>query len=1020
MVKGLTKPFATALLAFCLILAAAVAGFIASVSEEAFADETAKPSVRESLFLEECDNAEDENAAAMLAADTENAELKGDSYSEIKWQYSRDNANWTDIDKDTVFNYDGNEWYIRAAYLKADDSYGYIPVENLLDAGTFTRTIDASEYDDYNFNADDLQITLKVEPQKVNLSSRNTFGFELASHKTELWDGPVYIYVTDEGERYPSYSLLDTENDALYQGWRFNETVSVTYSVARYRGVIPLTIGVKAYDKEKFNCEIDETSQHTANAAGVYMVRATLTAADNYAFESVFTSDIYSRGLTFDISPDKKTAVVTKVWYVVQVDNYLVQASDSEEEYDIPGWTYGAGINVSAPSLAVGNDVKTISYTLSSGNQTIAKFYSDEFEYYINSSMFVGEYKLEATIPAMTVGGIVYGGAKFVYEFEVEAVNIDLMSVPDKETGYDSYEWEYNAANRELFFKQFSYDISRAESLSFNHAEHKGYWKDLSDNDHNYTGYTITYNFARMYNDNYYAADNTELLNKIEAGTNATYTVYFNIEDRNHKPLTSMGDGRYDYFFTVTVYQTLAAPTVGNVTYTGEKVLPVITGSASELYEVIWSADDEYITGGEHGVSFRLIDPVHFRWADTEGDTATVMFNIDRANNEWVRVPNIVVWQFESFDTRVNRIRAVVKYLDDGNNVTFSVTKADGTAIGGLTGFTVNDDGTITGNDALVNALNALKFGEYKLNVTVESTQNYNALEQSIDFRISKANNSWADGDEDLVLPSWVVGNYNDKDNAIVINAAHGQVNIKVEDIDGNLYYNSVEGIDNLNALGVGKYLVKAWVDETDDYTALAERAFTIEVLKKVGLPWWGTLLIAAGALLVAALIIFILWKKGVFQILTGKIVLAIRTRASVEATIASVRAAKMMEEGRKSVEDAKRRERIEQLRKKAQEARAMAPEERAAALEAKAQAQAEKAEKIRARSESMLAKAEKIRTTDRSDNPEKDEKEPTQPEAEKQAAVSGPTQPEAEKEAAVTEQEQSGTKGNDTATTEE
>lgn len=224
------------------------------------------------------------------------------------------------------------------------------------------------------------------------------------------------------------------------------------------------------------------------------------------------------------------------------------------------------------------------------------------------------------------------------------------------------------------------------------------------------------------------------------------------------------------------------------------------------------------------------------------------------------------------------------------------------------------------------------------------------------------AANGWKDGNEDLLLPSWIVGKYDPDANKLVINAEHGKVNIIVTDMDGKEYYNSVNGTNKLAECEVGKYMVKAWVDPSADYAKLDERTFMIEVFEKAGLPWWAVLLIVLGSLAVVALVILILWKKGVIQILTEKAVVAMRNRANVDATIASVRAAKRMEEGKQSVAEAKRRERIEQLLQKAREQRALPPEERAAQLEAKAQADEARAEKLRAKVEATRAKARKMR----------------------------------------------------------
>ncbi len=352
-----------------------------------------------------------------------------------------------------------------------------------------------------------------------------------------------------------------------------------------------------------------------------------------------------------------------------------------------------------------------------------------------------------------------------------------------------------------------------------------------------------------------------------------------------------------------------------------------------------------------------------------DGETNGCVITVEQAVNEWVRVPNVIPWTYGAFDTQVNRIRAVVKYLDDEKTVLYSVLDGDENAIDALTDFTVRRDGTIV-DSAIVEALNGLKVGGYKLKVVAEGTDNYKALEQTISFNIDKAKNAWASGADDLKLPSWIVGKYDKKENAIIVNAVYGDVNITVTDINGKEYYNSTTGLNKLNDCEVGKYLVKAWVDETEDYDALVERTFTIEVLNKEGLPWWATLCIALGAGLLVVLIFLILWKKGVFQFITDKIVVSIRTKASVDATIASVRAAKLMEEGKRSVADAKRRERIAAMRERAKAQRALPPEERAARIEAKAQLEAEKAQRNLARSEALKAKAKSLRGEDAPSEP--------------------------------------------------
>ena len=173
------------------------------------------------------------------------------------------------------------------------------------------------------------------------------------------------------------------------------------------------------------------------------------------------------------------------------------------------------------------------------------------------------------------------------------------------------------------------------------------------------------------------------------------------------------------------------------------------------------------------------------------------------------------------------------------------------------------------------------------------------------------------------------------------------------------MYYNSLKPEENtLNTLDVGKYLLVAWVAESEDYAALAERSFTIEVLEKIGLPWWGTTLIAVGALAVAAAIILILWKLKVFEILTDKISLAITTRATVDATIAAVRATKKAEEADAHKRKVEARERLEAAREANKN---KTPEQRAEELAAKAEVTATKADKLHARASKMRERADKL-----------------------------------------------------------
>ena len=274
--------------------------------------------------------------------------------------------------------------------------------------------------------------------------------------------------------------------------------------------------------------------------------------------------------------------------------------------------------------------------------------------------------------------------------------------------------------------------------------------------------------------------------------------------------------------------------------------------------------------------------------------------------------------------------------------------------------------------------------GYYYLCAHVTDSDNYEALDpQPVQFRVFQANNSWA------VTPTvnaWITGRYNDVEldangielQRIVVIPLFGEAHILIVDDEGKVYYDTDKDINILNKAKPGRYTLTAYVIGDDDFSGLDKYTVVFNVFEKPGLPWWATLLVAIGSLGLAALVIYILWKKGISRVIADKIVLAIRTRVSVEATIASVRAAKMMEEGKKSVEAAKRRERLEQLRERQ---RSMTPEERAAQLEAKAQAseakaqaEVERAGKLRDRMAAEIAKAEKMRQEQEAASAKQDE----------------------------------------------
>ena len=343
-------------------------------------------------------------------------------------------------------------------------------------------------------------------------------------------------------------------------------------------------------------------------------------------------------------------------------------------------------------------------------------------------------------------------------------------------------------------------------------------------------------------------------------------------------------------------------------------------------------------------------------------------FEIVKGRNDWAEVPSIISWLYNGFQEEINIITAQPTLLDSDTYLWFMIShdSAGADPVSGLEKFHIDSQGRVSADIAKI--LNTLPAGEYHLIGHVDEADNHYGLENNVTFLIFATTNSWE------VTPSvnsWIQGEYKNFKDSIKVESTFGKgtEHIVIKGDDGKTYYDNFKGIDNLKNAKAGRYTLTAEVAGTSDYSELTTYTVIFQIFKAPGLPWWAILLIVVGALGIAALVIFILWKKGVFQIVTEKFVVAIRTRASVDATIAAIRAAKMMEEGRQSVEDAKRRERVEKMRQKEEAQQELSPEERAAQLEAKAQADEAKAEKLRARSEETRAQAAKMRSEEKSED---------------------------------------------------
>lgn len=329
---------------------------------------------------------------------------------------------------------------------------------------------------------------------------------------------------------------------------------------------------------------------------------------------------------------------------------------------------------------------------------------------------------------------------------------------------------------------------------------------------------------------------------------------------------------------------------------------------------------------------------------------------INPASNNWITLPNIVAWSYGDYNQAVNKIVGFPLYPtelteDNINDIIFRIVSVDTNgAEHELTGLDAihyvievgkNDVVQYLVSNETAALLAALHAGKYRLYASVYGStigdvtmdRNYRPIEEAfIDFDVRMGNNSW---DSENGIPNviaWTAGKYDPEINIIsAIDHFGNDAIIIIRNGKGQMVYSNhpdhanqdygVYGKDQaqvtklLNKLKSGYYTLSAEVKGTDDYTGL-KTLIDFEIARN-GLPVWAVILIVVGSLAVVAVIFVILHEKGVLQMLTGKVIISMRTRANVDATIAAIRAAKVAREAEASIAAAKAREAEEAAKEK-------------------------------------------------------------------------------------------------------
>lgn len=970
---------------------------------------------------------------------------------------------------------------------------------SISDAGEYTLIIQLK--DEFGAWLDDVLVNIVVDRKMVYLNNVISWSVNIQDKTSDLLSGSVYVYKNAFGDAQYSYSPLKPEQ--IKKGFSFYSVMTVTNSIVRSRSSeVGVSLNTNSYF-DIFYSGLDFTFEGTLEEVGqnqgldnnVYAAKAIIKAKPNYSFRSLGDVDTItnsSRGLTIDISEDRTEARITKVWFILDVSNSIFEKGTTNE-YEITGWKYKQDANIVIPVLEHASSLDILKYSLIKDQISLIEEAGVEAQdkgllYYLNDSMPAGDYILTLHIPDVELDGILYFGYNATYTFTVEKADFKEEWKTDAALKLKNTEWQYCESNGEGIVQVYhhsEFNSSHEDTLNDHsmdlkiwtdfieeslNPERKGYWA-LAEADSFYsTRFALTYNLDRMQQNRYYTYTELESTSGAFSPKRVDdYIVYYQLKANNYTSLVNELDDevRREYSFIVTIFDCIEVPTVSDVVYNGLEIKPILQPSYQYTVEY---EDEEYISAGTHTITLTSVDALHYRWnRDSKDEKCVIQFTISPSKNQWLQNPNILSWEYDGFIAENNLIFAEAKY---GSRVAFAIAKdEDGkNLISGLEEF-YTEDGRVTDETiiALLKHLPASSSSEYYyLIARVQSTANFELLENSTRFQVFKSKNTWEitpnvmqwkfgnyDKNLNLILASarikdennpalftitqdkegknpiqglenftadqgivsdeiasllaelkantyylftkvketasyaalepepyefqvtmatnywdvmptitsWVEGQYNVEEHVIQANAHFGnniKIKISVAGSEDQIVYDSEQGINLLDQAKVGIYELTAYVDATKDYSDLSY-SFTFQIFEKPGIPWWGVLLIVLGALGLVALVLFILHQSGVLQLLSGKIVIAMRTKATVDATIAAVRANKVAEESKKTIAIAKQKELTEARKKALEDARNRPLEERAAILDQRAKENAERADKFKRKADQMQIKADRM-----------------------------------------------------------
>ena len=480
------------------------------------------------------------NVTATITISRKNYSVDGVNFNKTEYEFEFNNADHTS-DIVVTGNYDENIVSVEIVFSK----------DQIINAGSYTATL-KFELKDENYTltgAEGKTVNITVKPYEVDLA--DNYYWTLDQYGSNLRTGWVY---KDASGKYYYFNERQTDYSLTLEG-----SGELIRSIVRYRNTSLTIVLNNGAIPKIFNTDVDRASVVyegcTGTNVGKYTATATITlteaAKGNYKYVSSTTLEA-GRNMVIEISQDGNQAIITKTWYIVDINNGLLDPEDSTTEYGgIDGWTFGGVCAAKAPSLEHGSADILITFTLYSGNiiqadkQIGGQFSRSEFANYINNSMPAGDYALRVSVASYTSNagddiGVTYQAFQRTFTFTVG--NAQLSSIDDKIKGQE-YAHVYDKELHLYEFPEGTYPFSNSDEV-----ERTGIWnQEIYDS---YYTAEISFRLARWGESTYLTKNDMDTASTRIVPRNAgDYKVYYRLSVKNYD-IYGASD---EYYFNVKI-----------------------------------------------------------------------------------------------------------------------------------------------------------------------------------------------------------------------------------------------------------------------------------------------------------------------------------------------------------------------------------------------------------------------------------------------------------------------------------